>query len=94
MSMLRLRNPHIGQQRNACFVNSTVQVLSSVPQIHHHFVSKAYKIQDAAYPISDEISRIFDFQGHSTETQILRQAVGISCGKKKFYVYPSAKHTR
>ena len=67
MSVLKLINNTWDEStRNLCFVNTSLQMLYSLPEVRSFFVNQHYKInqeQSADFKICNEISRIFKSAG-------------------------------
>ena len=65
MAVLKLiNNSGLREENNLCFVNTSLQLLYSIPEIRDFFKNKAYKTDlTARLPLSDEISRIFKTEG-------------------------------
>ena len=68
-------------EKNICFINAVLQLLYSVSFIRNLVKKKAYKTNpDTLTPISDEISRIFNYQGDVTTAGPLRKLLGTKKG--------------
>ena len=53
------RHPKVSE-RNVCFVNGSLQLLNSVPDIRRYFVEEQFRTDDLQqFPICDQISEIF-----------------------------------
>ena len=79
MAVLKLiNNSGLKEEKNLCFVNTSLQLLYSIPEIRDSFNDKAYKTDlTARLPISDEISRIFKTKGRcKTSAAELRRLTG------------------
>ena len=47
-------------ERNACFVNGSLQLINSVPDVRSYFVEEKFRTDDSQqFPICDQISEIF-----------------------------------
>ena len=79
MAVLKLVN-NTGEQneRNLCFVNSSLQLLYSIPDIKDFFGSKNYRENDTGkLPVADEMSRIFRTKGEfPVSAAELRRLIG------------------
>ena len=65
MAVLKLIN-NTGQrdEKNLCFVNTSLQLLYSISEVRDFFQEKVYrKNYKERLPISDEVSRIFKTEG-------------------------------
>ena len=66
--------------KNLCFVNTSLQMLYSLPEVRSFFVNQHYKVnqdQSANFKICNEVSRIFKSAGHfSISAATLRLLVG------------------
>ena len=68
-------------EKNICFINAVLQLLYSVSFIRNLVKKKAFKTNpDSLTPISDEISRIFNYQGDVTTAGPLRKLLGTKKG--------------
>ena len=81
MSVLKLINNSWDEStRNLCFVNTSLQMLYSLPEVRSFFVNQHYKInqeQSADFKICNEVSRIFKSAGQfSISASTLRLLVG------------------
>ena len=79
MAVLKLIN-NTGQrdEKNLCFVNTSLQLLYSISEVRDFFQEKVYrKNYKERLPISDEVSRIFKTEGQfRTSAAELRRLVG------------------
>ena len=79
MTVLKLvNNTGNKEERNLCFVNASIQLLHSIPEVNEFFTQRVYRISSKEkLPISDEISRIFRTGGEfRTSAAELRRLVG------------------
>ena len=79
MTVLKLiNNSEFREEKNLCFVNTSLQLLYSIKDVRDFFKDKVYKTDLAErLPVSDEISRIFKTEGKcSTSAAELRRLVG------------------
>ena len=81
MSVLKLINNSWDEStRNLCFVNTSLQMLYSLPEVRSFFVNQHYKInrdQPTNFKICNEVSRIFKSAGQfSISAATLRLLVG------------------
>ena len=81
MTVLKLVNNSWDEStRNLCFVNTSLQLLYSLPEVRSFFVNKEYKInqhESANLKICNEVSRIFKTAGQfTTSAATLRLLVG------------------
>ena len=79
MSVLKLiNNTGHREEKNLCFVNASLQLLHSIPEVREFFTHRVYRISSKEkLPISDEISRIFRTDGEfKTSAAELRRLVG------------------
>ena len=68
-------------ESNICYVNAILQLLHSVAILRNLVKRKGYKPQpDSLYPVLDEISRIFNYEGPVTSAGPLRQLLGAKEG--------------
>ena len=80
---LRLRNYGSREdapkaEKNTCFVNTSLQLMNSIPDCRKYFVEKRYKTQDSQQlPICDQISAIFRTSPNvSNSAGSLRELIG------------------
>ena len=55
------RHPKVSE-RNVCFVNSSLQLINSIPAVRRYFVDKQFRSDTKEahqFPISDQISELF-----------------------------------
>ena len=79
MSALKLvNNTGVEAEKNLCFVNATLQLLHSIPDVKVFFKQKEYRLNYIErLPVCDEISRIFRTEGKfRTSTAELRRLTG------------------
>ena len=79
MPVLKLvNNTGNREEKNLCFVNASIQLLHSIPEVKEFFTQRVYRISSREkLPISDEISRIFRTEGaFRTSAAELRRLVG------------------
>ena len=81
MAVLKLINNSWDEStRNLCFVNTSLQLLYSLPEVRSFFVNQDYKInqnESANLKICNEVSRIFKTAGQfTTSAATLRLLVG------------------
>ena len=79
MAVLKLvNNAGNRNERNLCFVNSSLQLLYSVPDINDFFKSRSYRENfTGKLPVSDEMSRIFRTEGETMASAAeLRRLIG------------------
>ena len=71
-------NTGVKSEANICFANSTLQVLFTIPEFRDLFKNRRYRLPGCGkLPISNELSRIFNFSGQSsTSAAVLRSLVG------------------
>ena len=69
--------------RNLCFVNATIQIVHSIPDLRNYFKTVDYVESDPnSLQVSREVSRIFKNEGKSSECGAkLRKLVGQSSGR-------------
>ena len=85
MAVLKLiNNSGFSQEKNLCFVNTSLQLLYSIPEVRDFFKDKAYKTDlKARLPTADEISRIFRTEGRcKTSAAELRRLTGQYHGRE------------
>ena len=81
MLVLKLIN-NSGEEstKNLCFVNTSLQMLYSLPEVRSFFVNQHYKVnqdQSANFKICNEVSRIFKSAGqYSISASTLRLLIG------------------
>ena len=65
MVVLKLiNNSGHSEEKNLCFVNASLQLLYSIPDVRNFFKDRAYRTDTPLrFPISDELSRIFRTAG-------------------------------
>ena len=76
-----LKRHPIVSERNVCFVNSSLQLINSVPDVRRYFVEDKFRTDESQqFPICDKISEIFRA---STDTVSsagkVRELVASSC---------------
>ena len=79
MTVLKLvNNTGLKAEKNLCFVNATLQLLYSIPDVRIFFKKKEYRQNHAeGLPVCDEISRIFKSDGKfRTSAAELRRLTG------------------
>ena len=79
MAVLKLvNNSGFREEKNLCFVNTSLQLLYSIQEVRDFFKDKVYKTDLAKrLPVSDEISRIFKTEGKCrTSAAELRRIIG------------------
>ena len=79
MPVLKLvNNTGNREEKNLCFVNASIQLLYSIPEVREFFTKREYRISSGErLPYSDEISRIFRTGGEfTTSAAELRRLVG------------------
>ena len=79
MTVLKLiNNSEFREEKNLCFVNTSLQLLYSIKDVRDFFKDKVYKTNLAErLPVSDEISRIFKTEGKCrTSAAELRRLIG------------------
>ena len=87
MSALKLvNNSNLKEDKNLCFVNTTLQLLYSLQEIREFFKEKQYRSNNLErHPLCDEISRIFLTEGLiRTSAAELRKLVGQYHGRVDF----------
>ena len=78
MSVLKLiNNTGLKTERNLCYVNASLQLLHSIPDVRKFFKNKEYRLNYLEHlPVSDEIARIFATEGKfCTTTAELRRLI-------------------
>ena len=79
MTVLKLiNNSEFREEKNLCFVNTSLQLLYSIKDVRDFFKDKVYQTDLAErLPVSDEISRIFKTEGKCrTSAAELRRLIG------------------
>ena len=73
-----INNTGCKDEKNLCFVNTSLQLLYSIPEVRHFFKDRIYRTgYKGRLPVSDEIFRIFKAEGQSrTTASELRRLVG------------------
>ena len=93
MAPFKLKNnTGVRSERNLCFVNSALQLLSSIPKFRDLFKSKTYRlncIKNEKLPISDELSRLFNFPGNSSTSAAALRSLIAKSSKKPCVMDPS-----
>ena len=85
MTGLKLvNNTGLRSEKNLCFVNSTLQLLHSIPDVREFFKTKEYRKDHAEHLlVCDEISRIFQTEGLCrTSAAELRRLTGQHYGRE------------
>ena len=81
MTITGLSNFGSPLERNICYINSSLQLLHSIPMIRNLLKKKAYSATpETLTPLCDEISRIFNYEGDVTSAGTLRQLLGAKEG--------------
>ena len=80
MSALKLvNNTGYEAEKNLCFVNASIQLLHSIPDVKDFFKEKVYRLNyKERLPVCDEISRIFKTEGNFRTSTVLKTAIRIS----------------
>ena len=79
MAVLKLiNNSGNREEKNLCFVNTSLQLLYSIKEIRDLYKNKVYRENPAQkFPVSDELSRIFRTAGEcKTSAAELRRLTG------------------
>ena len=79
MSVLKLVNDTgLIAEKNLCFVNASIQLLYSIPDVRDFFKKKEYRLDfPERLPVCDELSRIFKTEGmFVTSAAELRRLTG------------------
>ena len=73
-----MNNTGCKEEKNLCFVNISLQLLYSIPEVRHFFKDRIYRADyKGRLPVSDEIFRIFKTEGQfRTTASELRRLVG------------------
>ena len=84
---LPLTNSHSDAETNICFVNSSIQLLCSIPFIREFFQLEMYSISpQRSYKLCSEMKRLFCRKG-SSSAAILRMLIGSKRGLFRFMDY-------
>ena len=84
MPTLPLSNCNYGLEQNICFVNSTIQLLCSIPMVREYFQYQIYSTDPyRTYNISSEINQLFTRTGIASSAR-LRMLIGRKRGLQRF----------
>ena len=82
---MKLVNNTSDSEKNLCFVNSALQLLSSVPRINMLFKAREYRLpheHKRVMKICDEVARLFSSGGHfAVSSAELRRLVADKSGR-------------
>ena len=83
LKLVNNRTFNIEETRNLCFVNATIQILHSIPDIRTYFKTVDYVASDPnSFTVSKELTRIFQNGGKSSVSAAkLRKLIGQSSGR-------------
>ena len=84
MAMLPLSNTNYGVEKNICFVNSSIQLLCSIPYIRDFFQLQLYSTSPLrSYKLCSEITKLFT-RREIKSTAFLRILLGSKEGLERF----------